>query len=164
MADEYNSKHTGNAIDAAVDDVINETVKTKASLVTFNDGQTFQQKLDNGSLKGQQGEKGADGAKGDTGAAGTAATIAVGNVSTGAAGSKAAVTNVGSETAAKFDFTIPQGAKGDKGDKGDDGAPGAKGSDGKTPVKGVDYFTQSDIDEIVDDVLSHFTDVSKIAM
>ena len=161
MADEYNSKHTGNAIDAAVDDVINETVKTKASLVTFNDGQTFQQKLDNGSLKGQQGEKGADGAKGDTGAAGTAATIAVGDVTTGAAGSAATVTNVGTTTAAKFDFTIPQGAKGDKGDKGDNGSPG---TNGKTPVKGVDYFTQSDIDEIVDDVLSHFTDVSKIAM
>ena len=37
------------------------------------------------------------------------------------------------------------GVKGDKGDKGDPGAPGAPG---KTPVRGVDYWTDSDKDEI----------------
>jgi exopolysaccharide biosynthesis protein len=36
---------------------------------------------------------------------------------------------------------------GDKGDKGD------KGADGKTPEKGVDYFTESDKEEIVDDII-----------
>jgi hypothetical protein len=35
-----------------------------------------------------------------------------------------------------------------KGDKGDKGDTGAKGEDGHTPVKGVDYFTQEDIAEI----------------
>lgn len=51
------------------------------------------------------------------------------------------------------DFTAEQLAalKGDKGDKGD---PGAKGADGKTPVKGTDYWTAADKQEIVDDVLS----------
>ena len=38
--------------------------------------------------------------------------------------------------------------KGDKGDKGDPGA------DGKTPVKGTDYWTAADKAEIVDDVLA----------
>ena len=46
----------------------------KASQVKFTDGKTFQQKLDEGTLKGDKGDKGdtgaagATGAKGDTGA------------------------------------------------------------------------------------------------
>ena len=45
----------------------------QASQVTFTDGKTFQQKLDEGSLKGDKGEKGdtgLQGPKGDTGATG----------------------------------------------------------------------------------------------
>ena len=61
---------------------------------------------------------------------------------------------------------IPAGPKGDKGDpgaKGDKGDPGAKGEKGdpgpqgpagKTPVKGTDYYTESDKQEIVDAVLA----------
>lgn len=40
------------------------------------------------------------------------------------------------------------GLKGDKGDKGD------KGADGKTPVKGTDYWTETDKAEIVSDTLA----------
>lgn len=40
------------------------------------------------------------------------------------------------------------GLKGDKGDKGD------KGADGKTPVKGTDYWTAADKTEIVNDTLA----------
>jgi hypothetical protein len=57
--------------------------------------------------------------KGDTG---TAATIYVGNVTTGAAGSEASVTNSGDDSNAVFDFTIPRGDKGDKGDAGPAGS------------------------------------------
>lgn len=39
----------------------------------------------------------------------------------------------------------PQGVQGEKGDKGD---PGSAGADGKTPVKGVDYFTATEVKEI----------------
>ena len=39
------------------------------------------------------------------------------------------------------------GEKGDKGDKGDIGATGASGKDGYTPVKGVDYFTDAELQE-----------------
>lgn len=48
--------------------------------------------------------------KGDTG---TAATISVGTVTTGAAGSSASVTNVGTSSAAVFNFAIPRGDTGD---------------------------------------------------
>lgn len=42
-------------------------------------------------------------------------------------------------------------SRGDKGDKGD---PGVKGTDGKTPVKGTDYWTVADKQSIVNDVLA----------
>lgn len=35
-----------------------------------------------------------------------------------------------------------------KGDKGDTGAAGKNGSDGKTPVRGTDYWTEADKSEI----------------
>jgi microcystin-dependent protein len=59
---------------------------------------------------GPTGPTGATGATGDTGAA---ATIAVGTVTTGAAGTSAIITNSGSSAAATFDFTIPRGDTGD---------------------------------------------------
>lgn len=71
--------------------------------------------------KGAKGDKGDAGGKGD---AGKAATIQVGNVTTGAAGTPASVSNVGTDESAIFDFTIP---------RGDKGADGADGADGVTP-------------------------------
>ena len=53
--------------------------------------------------------------QGATGPQGDAATIAVGTVSTGAAGSSVIVTNVGTSGSAVFDFTIPRGDTGDVG-------------------------------------------------
>lgn len=52
------------------------------------------------SVRGQQGEPGLNGA---------AATIKIGTVTTGMPGTDAAVTNVGDETAAVLNFTIPSG-------------------------------------------------------
>lgn len=78
--------------------------------------------------------------KGDTGAAGAdstvagpqgdAATIAVGTVTTGAAGSSAAVTNSGSTSAAVFDITIPRGNTGAQGIQGETGLTGSAGANG----------------------------------
>ena len=53
-----------------------------------------------------------------------------------------------------------KGVKGDKGDKGEagesgkDGANGKDGADGYTPVKGKDYFTDSDKAEMVSSVIA----------
>lgn len=47
-----------------------------------------------------------------------------------------------------------QGPKGDKGDTGALGATGAKGADGYTPVKGTDYWTEDDKQEIIAEVLA----------
>jgi len=70
------------------------------------------------------------GAQGEQGIQGEAGTIEIGTVTTGAAGSAAAVENVGTAENAKLNFTIPEGDKGDKGDKGDTGDTGETGETG----------------------------------
>lgn len=74
--------------------------------------------------KGDTGSQGPQGDPGADGADGAAATIAVGTVTTGAPGSSATVTNVGSSSAAIFDFTIPRGDVGETGPEGPQGDPG----------------------------------------
>jgi hypothetical protein len=87
------------------------------------------------ALSGAQGPQGVKGDTGDTG------TIDIGITTTGVAGSSAEVDNVGTSTAAIFNFTIPRGDKGDRGsaganglngvgDKGDRGDKGDKGDQG----------------------------------
>lgn len=67
-------------------------------------------KTDLGYIRGAQGEVGP---QGETGAQGPAATIEVGSVTTSAYGTPANVVNSGTENAARFDFTIPQGPPGE---------------------------------------------------
>lgn len=89
--------------------------------------------VNNGKLQGAQGpqgETGPQGPAGADGADGAAATIQVGDVTTGAAGTDARVTNGGTSSAAVLNFTIPRGDKGDKGDKGDTGDTGPQGPAG----------------------------------
>ena len=50
--------------------------------------------------------------------------------------------------------TGPQGPQGEKGDTGAQGPQGEKGADGKTPVKGTDYWTAADKSAMVTDVLA----------
>lgn len=63
--------------------------------------------------KGDKGDTGATGPQGEQGPQGAAATIKVGTVTTLPPGSKATVTNSGTQNAAVFDFGIPQGASED---------------------------------------------------
>ena len=75
---------------------------------------------------GPQGEQGPQGPKGETGPQGVQGEIG------------------------------PQGPKGDKGDTGEQGPQGIQGIQGEkgdSPVKGIDYWTATDKQEIVNDVL-----------
>lgn len=47
----------------------------------------------------------------------------------------------------------PQGETGPQGPKGEDGTPGTPGTPGHSPIKGVDYWTADDKQEIINDVL-----------
>lgn len=67
--------------------------------------------------RGEKGEPGKDGLDGQ----GIAATIEVGTVTTGAAGTNASVTNVGTEQRAVLNFVIPRGDTGASGEQGSAG-------------------------------------------
>lgn len=47
-----------------------------------------------------------------------------------------------------------QGLQGEKGEKGDTGDTGPAGANGYTPVRGTDYWTAADQEQIVSDVLA----------
>ena len=70
--------------------------------------------------------------RGIQGATGTAATIAVGTTTTLPPSSSASVTNVGSSSAAVFNFGIPQGVRGIQGIQGIQGEQGIQGNTGAT--------------------------------
>lgn len=54
-------------------------------------------------------------------------------------------------TEQSVDFFVPPGERGPQGQRGTDGAAG---KDGYTPVKGKDYFTETDKADMVDEVLA----------
>ena len=94
--------------------------------------------------KGEKGDTGATGAQGPAGADGVSPTV-----STSKSGKVTTITFVdatGTKTA-----TINDGADGEKGDTGDTGPAGANGY---TPVRGTDYWTAADQEQIVSDVLA----------
>ena len=89
-----------------------------ASQITFSDGETFQNKLDSGELKGDQGEQGPKGDQGDQG-------------DQGEQGPKGDQGEQG-EQGPKGD----QGEQGPKGDQGEQGPEGPKGDQGEQGPKG----------------------------
>ena len=52
--------------------------------------------------------------------------------------------------------------KGSEGINGTDGRDGRDGIDGYSPLRGIDYWTASDKETIVNEVLSNFVDVSEV--
>ena len=132
--------------------------------VHFTDGTSYTTP----SIRGATGPQGKQGEKGETGsgfkvlgyyATESALSAAVANPAAGDA--------YGVGTADPYDIYIwdgvnrkwvnngiLQGAKGEPGIQGEQGVPGIQGpagKDGKTPVKGTDYFTQADKQEIAED-------------
>ena len=106
---------------------------------------------------GADGKPGAAGAHGAKGADGITPHIGdngnwyVGNTDTGKPSRGA--------TGAKGDAgaTGPAGAPGKDGEKGDPGTPG------KTPIRGADYWTAADKQEIVNDVLAALPDGTEVS-
>lgn len=96
------------------------------------------------SLKGADGADGTNGADGATGPAGADGVD-------GKSAYEIAVENGFIGTPAEWLLTL-RGATGSRGPQGETGATGAtgpQGPKGDTPVKGVDYFTQSEINDFI---------------
>jgi hypothetical protein len=86
---------------------------------------------------GPQGAQGPQGIQGTQGVQGPAATIALGTVTTGAAGSNVTITNAGTSGAAVFNFTIPRGDTGAQGPQGIQGIQGIQGPQGDVGPQGI---------------------------
>lgn len=104
--------------------------------------------------QGVQGETGATGATGPQGPAGPTNVLTIGSVTSGKVASATItgeapnqVLNLVLEKGDKGD-TGPEGPRGMQGEQGPQGETGLAGADGKTPVKGTDYFTPTDVNEI----------------
>ena len=90
-------------------------------------------------LSGSQGIKGEPGDKGKDGT----------SVTHSWNGTTLSVTSASGTSSANL-----KGEKGDKGDTGAAGTNGTNGKDGYTPVKGTDYWTATDKEEIINTVLA----------
>lgn len=133
--------------------------------LTNKDKEELEQKIaEGGSGSGGSGEAGADGADGKDGK--SAYEIAQDNGFEGTEeewleslkGEKGEKGDKGDTGAQGI-----QGIQGEKGDKGDKGDTGATGVAGYTPVKGTDYFTEADKQELIDEVAgSHSHDISDV--
>lgn len=109
-------------------------VLTSADSVTFEDGETFQQKLDLGKLKGEKGDQGIPGEKGDKGETGAngqdGASDGFGTVTAtvdnNSGTPSVVVDSSGNNTAKNFTFKFSnlKGQKGDTGEKGEKGENG----------------------------------------
>lgn len=108
--DKGDTGDTGAAATISVGSVTTGGAGTSASV--DNSGTSSAAILNFTIPRGDKGEQGIQGVQGLQGVAGDAATIAVGTVTTGAAGTQVEVVNVGSPSAAVFDFTIPKGQDG----------------------------------------------------
>lgn len=98
--------------------------------------------------QGEQGPQGEQGIQGETGPTGPAGPKG----DTGPKGPQGDKGDKG-DTGPKGE-TGPQGPKGDTGATGETGPQGPAGADGYTPIKGTDYFTESDKTELVNSVLA----------
>lgn len=119
--------------------------------------------------KGDTGETGPQGPKGDPGATGPAGPQGPAGVpgkdgakgDPGTPGKDGEKGDPGTPGAAgapgKDGAPGAQGAQGEKGDKGDPGTPG------KTPIRGTDYWTEADKQEIVNNVLAALPDGTEVA-
>ncbi|MBQ3054274.1 MAG: collagen-like protein [Clostridia bacterium] len=101
-----------------IDKRIEELTDLSAEKILFADGQTLQEKMDSGALKGADGKDGMKGDKGDQGQQGE----------TGPQGDRGERGPVGAK--GEKGEIGPQGEKGEKGEKGDAGPQGEKGEKG----------------------------------
>ena len=104
--------------------------------------------------RGEKGDPGKDGTDGSPGAA-------------GADGVTPAIGENGNWFVGNTDTGKPSrgatGAKGSDGANGKNGAQGEKGADGKTPVRGTDYWTAADKQEIVNSVIAALPDGTEVS-
>lgn len=118
-----------------VKSVSESTADGGSNVVTFSDGKTVT--IKNGS-KGSSGSNGSNGADGVS-----ISSVKQTTTSTADGGSNVVTVTLSNGTTSTF--TVKNGSK---------GSTGATGAAGKTPVKGTDYWSAADKEEMIQDVIS----------
>ena len=125
--------------------IVAEETETGADItITDRDGEETTVHI----LNGQDGQDGERGPAGPTGPTGPSNTLSIGTVEKGV---NASATITGTSPNQTLNLVLPQGdtgltgPTGPAGRDGVDGQDGQNGQDGYTPVRGVDYWTASDI-------------------
>ena len=118
---------------------------------------------------GAPGKDGADGKPGVAGADGVTPHIGdngnwyIGSTDTGKPSRGATGANGSDGAQGEKGDTGPAGPRGPVGATGPQGPKGGTGTDGKTPVKGTDYWTAADKQEIVNSVIAALPDGTEVS-
>ena len=118
---------------------------------------------------GPQGPAGAPGKEGNAGADGITPHIGdngnwyIGSTDTGKPSRGATGANGSDGAQGEKGDTGPAGPQGPAGATGQQGPKGETGADGKTPVKGTDYWTAADKQEIVNSVIAALPDGTEVS-
>lgn len=149
------------------------TMRTDGGYIQYStdDGSTWENLIALAELKGEPGEKGepgADGAPGQNGADGAPGADGfspTATVSETTYGARITITDKNGTTEAQVlnGKDGRDGVDGQPGKDGPKGDPGTPGAAGHTPVKGTDYWTAADKQEIVNDVLAALPDGTEVA-
>ena len=159
---------------------INEAARTGGSLrvadgyiqYSRDGGMTWENLIAVADLKGADGAPGKDGPAGAPGKDGADGKPGAAHGAKGADGITPHIGDNGNWYVGNTDTGKPSrgatGAKGDAGATGPAGAPGKDGekgdpgTPGKTPIRGADYWTAADKQEIVNDVLAALPDGTEV--
>ena len=151
-------------------------VEEGAGYITQDDGHLhiFSQNnwIDVGGVKGPKGDKGDPGPQGERGASGVSGRDGAQGPQgiqgeRGPAGPQGPRGERGIDGASGKDGARgpagPQGPQGERGIQGPAGASGRDGNDGRTPVKGTDYFTNAEITSIKNELKTYIdTEIGNI--
>ena len=109
-----------------------------------------------GEFNGPQGEQGIQGPQGEQGPVGD------NGISINHNWNGTILTITSASGVSSSNLQGPQGEQGIQGIQGEQGPQGPQGEPGATPQKGTDYFTEIEIQEIVNQVAAKFTNVSEV--
>lgn len=145
----------GKAADAkAVGDALGEKLGTTELDSAINTA--LAQAKASGEFNGTQGPQGGQGPQGEQGPAGE------NGISINHNWNGTILTITSASGTSSSDLQGPRGEQGVQGIQGKQGPQGPQGEPGITPQKGTDYFTEAEIQEIVNQVAAKFTNVSEV--